>query len=112
VAPLATPNTRLFTMPADDDSLNTYALDSTNDSFPVRPPDGDGWTIIGHVPKISHGPISSALVMGTPLPAPLPPGASATCTEKRRPIPISPRTTGADGHKTDTNVNARAGNRI
>ncbi|MFF0399945.1 hypothetical protein ACFYSJ_29930 [Streptomyces sp. NPDC005248] len=87
MAQLATPNVRLFTMPADDDTVNTYVLDSTNDSFPVLPPDGDGWTVIGHGPKISHGPVPSALVMGTPLPAPFPPGARVTCTKSASPYP-------------------------
>ncbi|MFJ7948158.1 hypothetical protein ACIQ6K_31630 [Streptomyces sp. NPDC096354] len=45
MAKLATPNARLFTMPADDGTVNTYVLDSTNDSFPVLPPDGDGWAV-------------------------------------------------------------------
>ena len=32
-------------MPADDGAVNTYVLDSTNDSFSVMSPDGDGWTV-------------------------------------------------------------------
>ena len=39
------PNARFFTMPADDGAVNTYVLDSTNDSFSVMSPDGDGWTV-------------------------------------------------------------------
>ncbi len=39
------PNARFFTMPADDGAVNTYVLDSTNDSFSVLSPDGDGWTV-------------------------------------------------------------------
>ncbi|WP_406102943.1 hypothetical protein OG698_11160 [Streptomyces sp. NBC_01003] len=42
---------------------------------------------IGHGAKISHGPIPSAPVMWTSLPAPLPPGASVTCTKSTSPYP-------------------------
>ncbi|MFI5634162.1 hypothetical protein ACIA8E_33295 [Streptomyces sp. NPDC051664] len=45
MAQLAMPNARFFTMPADDGTVNTYVLDSTNDSFSALSPDGDGWTV-------------------------------------------------------------------
>ncbi|MET7548218.1 hypothetical protein ABZS94_20895 [Streptomyces sp. NPDC005500] len=45
MAQLAMPNALFFTMPADEGTVNTYVLDSTNDSFSVLSPDGDGWTV-------------------------------------------------------------------
>ncbi|MFD4230938.1 hypothetical protein [Streptomyces sp. NPDC058545] len=45
MAQLAMPNALFFTMPTDDGTVNTYVLGSTNGSFPVLSPDGDGWTV-------------------------------------------------------------------
>ncbi|MET9584615.1 hypothetical protein ABZY10_16190 [Streptomyces sp. NPDC006539] len=42
MAQLAMPNALFFTMPADEGTVNTYVLDSTNDWFSVPSPDGDG----------------------------------------------------------------------
>ncbi|MFD3495149.1 hypothetical protein ACFWWB_32045 [Streptomyces sp. NPDC058690] len=45
MAQLAVPNAPFFTMSADDGTVNTYVLDSKDDSVSALSPDGDGWTV-------------------------------------------------------------------
>ncbi|MGW4385336.1 ATP-grasp peptide maturase system methyltransferase [Streptomyces sp. NPDC004685] len=85
VAQLAMPNARFFTMPADDGTVNTYVLDSTNDSFAVLSPDGDGWTVREGGPVLLWDEVERSLALwhaaGAPGPSEF--GVSVTAGSQR-----------------------------